>query len=237
MFNKQSKMLRLSALSVAVAGALSVAPTVANAEVSASVAIANMYLWRGVDLGAYDKIVFDDDGNPEASGGGGVGAISGDLSYSNSGFYTGIWGSSGDSNAGTEYDLYLGYGAEFGGVSVDASVLTYVYPSSPDGSLDNPGELSEFILSLGFAGFTLTGYDNIAGGSGYGYYTLSYGYDAFSILVGKHDNPGTPEDMTHVDISYAYNDNLSFTLSQQVDDAFDNEKAKFVVGYSLPIEM
>lgn len=220
MFNKQSKMLRLSALSVAVAGALSVAPTAVNAEVSGSVAISNMYLWRGVDLGQGDA------------------AVSGDLSYSTSGFYTGIWGSSGDANAGTEYDLYAGYGAEFGGVSVDLSVWTYVYPSSPDGEIDNPGELSEAILSVGFAGFTLTGYDNIAGLSGYGYYTLSYGYDAFSILVGKHDNPSEEDDnMTHVDISYAYNDNLSFTLSQQVDNELDNKKAKFVVGYSLPIEM
>ena len=212
-------MLRLSALSVAVAGALSVAPTAVNAEVSGSVAISNMYLWRGYDLGQGDA------------------AVSGDLSYSNSGFYTGIWGSSGDAALGTEYDLYAGYGAEFGGVSIDASVWTYVYPSNPSGETDNPGELSEFILSVGFAGFTLTGYDNIAGGSGYGYYTLSYGYDAFSILVGKHDNPGTKVDPTHVDLSYAYNDNLSFTISQQVDKEDDNKKPKFVVGYSLPIEM
>ena len=230
MLNKQSKMLRLSALSLAVAGAMSVAPTAANAEVSASVGIANMYLWRGNDLGA------ENTDNIEPLGGG-VPAVSGDLSYSTSGFYTGIWGSSGDVNAGTEYDLYVGYGAEFGGVSVDASLWTYVYPSSPDGSLDNPGELSEFILSVGFAGFTLTGYDNIAGGSGYGYYTLSYGFDAFSVLVGKHDIPGTKDDMAHLDVSYAYNDNLSFTLSQQVDKETDNKKPKFVVGYSLPIEM
>ncbi|MAR91788.1 MAG: histidine kinase [Pseudomonadales bacterium] len=232
-------MLRLSALSLAAAGAMAVAPTVANAEVAASVSVANMYLWRGVDLGAYDKIVYNaDDDVLEESGGGGVGAISGDLTYSDSGFYTGIWGSSGDSNAGTEYDLFAGYGAEFSGVSMDLSVWTYVYPSSPDGSLDNPGELSEVILSVGFAGFALTGYDNIAGGSGYGYYTLSYGYDAFSVLVGKHDVPDTrDEDMVHIDLSYAYNDNLSFTLSQQIEEEIDNKKAKFVVAYSLPIEM
>lgn len=227
MLNKQSKMLRLSALSLAVAGAMSVAPTAANAEVSASVGVANMYLWRGQDLGQGDA------------------AVSGDLSYSNSGFYTGVWGSSGDAASGTEYDLYVGYGAEFGGVSVDLSVWNYIYPSNPTGQNDTFGELSEAILSLGFAGFSFTAYDNIAGGSGYEYYTLGYSYDAFAITVGKHDNIGstaggiyTPaEDVTHVDLSYAYNDSLSFTVSQNVDNEEGDDNAKFVVSYSLPIEM
>lgn len=218
MLNKQTKMLRLSALSLAVAGAMSVAaPTVANAEVSASVGISNMYLWRGNDLGNGDA------------------AVSGDLSYSNSGFYTGIWTSSGDSSAGTEYDLYAGYGAEFSGVSVDVSLWTYAYPTSSSNT--DPGELSDVVISLGFAGLSATVYDNIAGGSGDIYYTLGYGYDAFSILVGKHDLTGTEdENMMHVDLGYAYNDNLSFTISQQVDNIQDEGRPKFVVGYSLPIE-
>lgn len=219
MLNKQSKMLRLSALSLAVAGAMAVAPTAANAEVSASVGVANMYLWRGKDLGAGDA------------------AVSGDLSYSNSGFYTGIWASSGDAVAGSEYDLYAGYGAEFGGVSVDLSVWTYTYAN--DVTYNDPGELSDAVLSLGFAGFAVTAYDNIAGGqnsSGSAYYTLSYGYDAFSILVGKHDANGVESDnIVHVDLGYAYNDNLSFTLSQQIDNEDDNGKPKWVVSYSLPI--
>lgn len=231
MLNKQSKMLRLSALSLAVAGAMAIAPAAANAEVSASVAVANMYLWRGQDLGNGDA------------------AVSGDLSFSTAGFYTGVWGSSGDSSAGTEYDLYAGYGAEFGGVSVDLSVWNYMYPSSDkaDNDTDNFGGLSEAILSVGFAGLSVTAYDNIAGGSGYEYYTVSYSYDAFSILVGKHDNVGgvdedtglyaPAEDVTHVDLSYSYNDNLTFTISQNVDNEGDDDNAKFVVGYSLPIEM
>jgi len=220
MLNKQSKMLRLTALSLAVAGAMAIAPTAANAEVSASVGVANMYLWRGVDLGN------------------GSAAVSGDLSYSSSGFYTGIWASSGDSAAGQEYDLYAGYGAEFGGVSVDLCVWTYTYPQ--DSGNNDPGELSDAVLSVGFAGLSAAVYDNIAGSSGDAYYTLSYGYEAFSILVGKNDLRGNNDDdsdndMTHVDLSYAYNDNLSFTLSQQVDQEQDNGKPKWVVSYSLPL--
>jgi len=230
MLNKQSKMIRLSALSLAVAGAMAIAPAAANAEVSASVGIANMYLWRGFDLG------------------GGTGQISGDLSYSNSGFYGGVWAASGDTSWGSEYDLYAGYGAEFGGVSVDLSVWTYTYANSGVDPItgtgvygnNDPGELSDAVLSVGFAGLTATVYDNIAGGSGNAYYTLSYGYDKYSILVGKHDlrgdnGDGSSNDMTHVDLSYAYSDNLSFTVSQQIDQEQDSGKPKVLVSYSLPL--
>ena len=240
MMSKKTKMLRLSALSLAVAGAMSVSHT-ANAEgvdVSGSVGVANMYLWRGFDLGTGDA------------------AVSGDLRASAGGFYGGVWGSSGDSAWGTEYDLYVGYGAEFGGVTVDLSVWNYTYPSYPetectssvDGTeivetcekvdviQDDFGGLSDAVLSIGFAGLTASVYDNIAGGSGYEYYTLAYSFDAFSVLVGKHDNvTGADEDqMVHVNLSYAYNDNLSFTFSQQVDQETDDD-LKFVVSYSLPI--
>lgn len=218
MFNKKSNMLRLSALSLAVASAMAVAPTAANAEVSAAVGVSNMYLWRGIDLGN------------------GAAQVSGDLSYSNSGFYTGVWAASGDTSWGQEYDLYAGYGAEFGGVSMDLSVWTYTYANLD--TFNDPGELSDAVFSIGFAGLSAGVYDNIAGGSGGVYYTLGYGYDAFSIMAGKHDGTG-PEsgNMIHVDLAYAYNDNLSFIVSQQVDNILDNGKPKVVVSYSLPIGM
>lgn len=240
MLNTKTKMLRLSLLSMAVAGAMSVAHT-ANAEgvdVSGAVGVSNMYLWRGYDLGN------------------GSAAVSGDLKASVAGAYTGIWGSSGDSVNGTEYDLYVGYGAEFSGVTVDLSVWNYMYPSSSaetcvaevDGLevvetctaepniLDDFGGLSEAVLSLGFAGVGVAVYDNIAGGSGYEYYTLSYSYDAFTVLAGKHDNVGGGDDVTHLDLKYAYNDNLTFALSQILEgDEGVDEDLKFVVGYSLPI--
>lgn len=218
MLSKKTKMLRLSALSLAAAGAMS-APQFANAvDVSGSVGVANMYLWRGQDLGN------------------GSAAVSGDLNVSANGFYTGIWGSSGDEALGTEYDLYMGYGAEFSGVSVDLSVWNYMYPSAPEpAEEDDFAGLSDAILSVGFAGISATVYDNIAGGSGYEYYTLSYSYDKYSVLVGRHD--GGFDKMIHVNLAYAFNDNLSFTLSQQVESENDehDDDLKFVVSYSLPI--
>lgn len=204
-------------VAASVLAASAVAP-LANAEVSASVGVASTYLWRGYDLGS---------GTP---------AVSGDLNYSNAGFYSGIWGSSGDEAAGTEYDLYAGYGATFGGISVDLSVWNYVYPTGA-GYTDGETDLFEFtevVLSVGAGPVALTYYDNVAGGAGYEYYTLSGSFGAYTATVGMHDNV-EGDDPVHVNFSYAYNDNLAFTLSQFVSDEPEGDDLKFVVSYSIPI--
>lgn len=221
---------RMLAGSVA-ASALAVSSftSTAYAEVSASVGIATTYLFRGYDLGS---------GTP---------AVSGDLTYSNSGFYTGAWASSGDTEAGTEYDLYAGYGRSFGEndmFSVDLSVWNYIYPTGP-GLTDNPnaaditgetdfGDWTEVALSVGVGPVAFTYYDNISGNAGYEYYTLSGTVAAFSLTVGMHDNP-EGDDPVHVNLGYAYSDNLAFTLSQFVTDEPEGDDLKFVVSYSLPI--
>lgn len=210
-----NKVTKLAAAIALTAGSIAVAP-VALAEVSASVAVASTYLWRGYDLGS---------GTP---------AVSGDITVSEGGFYAGVWGSSGDEALGTEYDLYAGWGGEFGGLSVDLSVWNYIYPTG-DAELDF-GDASEVILGLGFGPVSFTYYDNVAGGSGYEYYTLGAGFGSFSATLGLHDNP-EGEDPMHLDISYAYNDNLSFTISQLVEDEDEGDDLKFVVSYSLPLDM
>ena len=83
-----------SALALGSFASIAQAQAQTQAEVSASVGIANMYYWRGLDLG-------DDGATP---------AVSADLNVSSGGAYAGIWTSSGDHGAGTEYDLYAGYG-------------------------------------------------------------------------------------------------------------------------------
>ena len=51
------------------------------------------------------------------------------------------------------------------------------------------------------------------------------------------------KDYYHLDLSYAYNDNVSFTLSQVVSSDLDEDEngpdrsPKVVVTYSLPIEL
>ena len=212
--------------------AASTVVSVAYAEVGASVGASNMYYWRGYDLGYGDP------------------AIWGDINVSGSGAYAGMWASSGDSTAGTEYDLYFGYGHEFGDFGLDISYWTYSYPSatstsyvySPvddsvtevteDASVD-PGDLAEIVLGLSYGPVALTYYHGIEDLEDYWYATLEATVADFTFKYGKHET-----DYAHFDITYAYNDNLSFTLGTVVDDldGTENDNPKFVVNLTLPIE-
>jgi hypothetical protein len=107
------------------------------------------------------------------------------------------------------------------------------------------GDLSEVVLSLGYGPVSLTIFDNIAGGTDYFYYNLAASAGDFTFALGMHD-AGGDETPTHLDISYAYSDNLSFTFSKFVadeptvmdyvlDEMVDSDDVKFVVSYSLPL--
>lgn len=218
------KQLVMSTLAAAMTmGAM--APAMAEG-LGASAGVASMYLWRGQDLG---------DGSA---------AVWGDINYKTAGAYAGVWASSGDFTYGSEYDLYVGYGFEAGGLGIDLSLVNYNYSDTPPiGNAgvrnDTTGELSDVVLALSFAGVTFKTYEAVAdgGAGGYGeYYTLSYGMNGFTGLVGVYDQAAGAENYTHVDLSYAYNSNLSFTASQVTDDdgGIDDD-LKFVVSYSLPI--
>ncbi|MBV1919380.1 MAG: TorF family putative porin [Pseudomonadales bacterium] len=224
-----SKAVRLATLGLTVAGAMAISQTtMAEVDVSASAGVASAYLFRGVDLGAGNAAVF------------------GDITASAGGAYASVWASSGDAVLGSEYDLILGYGIEMGDFSIDAGVVNYLYPS--DGASDSIGDFSEVYLNIGFGAVGFSYVDNVAGGSGYEYYTLSGDVGSFSALVGYADSEeasGSKVDLdyTHIDLSYAYNDNLSFTASKIVD--FDDDSTPnaaidddllFVVSYSLPIK-
>lgn len=221
---KLTKNILAGSIAGAVMALSAIAP-VANAEVSASVGVASTYLWRGQDLGT---------GTP---------AVSGDLTYSRSGFYTGIWVSSGDTGLGTEYDIYAGYGTEIGGLSVDLSVWTYVNPNEPGGvdHTDTFGDATDAILGLGYGPLSLTWINDVdttdinyvALGYSFGSFSLSYG----GFITGRDD----VSEYSHLDLTYSYNDNLAFTFSQVVDNDFDvdqeiDDDLKFVVSYSIPLE-
>lgn len=200
----------------------------AEVDVSASASVASMYLWRGQDLGR-------DNGVP---------AVSGDISVSTGGAYATMWTSSGDQKYGNEYDFGVGYGGEMEGFSYDVSAWTYIYPSDAtgDGS-SNSFDLSELIVSLGYEGASFSYYYPLAGDGNddYSYMTLGYGMGAYSATVGisddNEDNKGNI--YTHLDLSYAYNDSLAFTVSKVVSAELDEteDDTKFVVSYSLPIDM
>ncbi|WP_420589038.1 TorF family putative porin [Bacterioplanoides sp.] len=220
---------------IALAGVMTAAavPAVqAEVEVSASAAVANMYLWRGQDLGQ------------------GVPAVSGDLVVSSGGAYGGVWTSSGDSALGQEYDLFLGYGGEAGDFSYDVSAWTYVYSGSSTEDGDTRGntfEATDIIVSLGYAGGSFSYYYPVGNSNpdDYSYMTLGYGMDKFSATVGVANSDADKDTYTHLDLGYAYNDNISFTLSKVVAQEADLDKGekgqdedlKVVVSYSLPIEL
>ncbi len=60
-----------------------------------------------------------------------------------------------------------------------------------------------------------------------------------SAKLGFHSFDNDNDNMTHFDVSYAYNDNLSFTVSKVVDEevegTYDNDPI-FQVSYKLPIK-
>jgi uncharacterized protein (TIGR02001 family) len=234
MFATNAKFVRASVLCAAVGGALLVAPTAqAEGTVSASAAVSNMYLWRGIDLG---------DGSP---------AVSGDLKYSIGGAYAGIWVSSGDDTLGNEYDYFAGWGTTVDDFMFDISLWNYNYSDAGfagngfNYSDDTTGDLSEVITTVGWKTIKLSYYDNIAGATGYEYWTLSAGLDKFSATLGLHDPEGAgTNDMMHLNVTYAFNDRISFTTSKVIDQDLDknepgaiDEDVLFALVYSLPIEI
>lgn len=214
--NTSKKVL---ASAIAASLAVSALAPVANAEVGASVGVASSYLWRGIDLGR----------------GAGTPAVSGDLNVSSNGFYAGVWASSGDAAGGTEYDLYGGYGNSVGEFSYDISLWSYQYPTLPAEDQPGIGDLMEAVIALGYGPVTATYYHGLQdlGDVDYWYATLDATFGAFNVKYGQHS-----DDMSHLDLSYSYNDNLAFTLSQVVnnpDDGYDDD-LNVVVSYSIPIE-
>ena len=219
-----------SAIALSALASTAVIPAANAAEVSASVSAANMYYWRGLDLG---------NGDP---------AIIGDVNISEAGFYTGLWASSGDAALGTEWDFYAGYGFDAGPVSVDLNYTTYMYPS-----LEEPigfNDVSDVAVTLGFAASEDLSFKAMyrhglsdLGDIDYSYATLSASLKSVTLLVGMHSDDemeagdASVDGLTHIDLSYAYNENLAFTLGKVIDDVDGayNDEVKFVVTLSLPI--
>jgi len=217
---KMKKLVAASAVLSALAG---FAVPAAHADVAATVGVSNMYYWRGFDLG-------------------GGAALSADVNVSGNGFIAGIWTSSGDGTLGTEYDLYAGYSGTAGDFTYGVSLVSYNYPTLGDDSIA-PGDYVELVPTIGYGPFKLTYYDAIAadhaplGDKDYSYATAELNFEKFNIKYGQHMDDGD-KTTAHLDVTYKYNDKLSFTLGKIIDDndgAVDDE-VNFVVGLTLPIQ-
>lgn len=198
---------------------MAASPAVAfDPSLSSSVGISNMYLFRGLNLS------------------GGSAHITGSLDVdSGMGLYAGAWAASGDDALGQEVDLYAGYATDItDDISVDAGVVNLTYPNqSYATSPDLFGDLTEAYLGVSAFGASVNYVDTIAGLPGYTYISAGYGVGPVSATIGQHnfdsaaqgnDFGGVGEDMTHLDLTFQVNDEVSFTASTIV--SADNDSVR-----------
>jgi uncharacterized protein (TIGR02001 family) len=205
----KNKKLRDLAIAASLGTGVVFMPAIAQAELTGNIAVANMYLWRGLDI------------SPDG------GQVSGGLDYAHeSGFYAGVWTSS--ELQGTETDLYLGFAKEFSGFNVDVSYWDYLYPEN----LSDTGEfvdltkndITEFVIGLSYAPVSFNAY--IEGeNQDYIYYTLSAEYEQFSATYGiwQFDADGA-NNYSHLTLSYAPVDDFTFSVSFAFNDT-SNDKS------------
>lgn len=198
-----------------------------QAEVSASVDIANLYLFRGLDMS---------NGSP---------AVAGALNYEHkSGLHAGVWSTSGDDSLGSEVNYYVGYQGAINDFSYDLSYLNYYYPQTKDtaSSIVDFNDYAEATLGLGYKDFSVSltapTSDNIAGD--YIYYLLSYSYQDLNLALGVNDHEKSTSQYSHLDLGYQFNERLSFAVSQVIDQGIGSttpDSTLFLVKLTLPIEL
>ena len=146
------------------------------AAVSANVAFASDYVWRGMT---------QSDGP----------AIQGGFDFeAESGFYAGIWGSNVNFNdgAGSELDYYFGYGFSVGDLGIDIGYVAFDYPKNQTGL-----DFEEIVLGFSLGNFGLThamGQDDFTD-----YTEISYGMGPVSVAYGTYD-----EMSDNITISYGF---------------------------------
>ena len=188
------------------------APTMASAEVGYSANVSSMYLWRGQNVS---------DGAP---------ALSGSIDYSQeSGVYAFAWMSSegvasDTTTDGMEVDFGAGYAGEAGGLGYDISYYTFNYPEE-----SSHGE--ETVIGLTYEMASLTMYI----GDGYEYLNVGAEFGKTSVAYGATSDDNGAE-WSHIDVSFAATDALSFTVSLPSDDgAGISEEPLVMMSYSLPV--
>ena len=221
---KSLRTVRYSLIAAAVAGAAFV-PTMAAAGVSATAGVSNMYLWRGQNIG------------------GGAPVVSGSLDYGHeSGLLAGIWGSS--AGPGQETDVYVGYAYSSDAFGFKVVAYEYFYP------YNTAADLQEVLVNFSASGFFFDALIGVGTIEALGvetdnesnYFDVGYTMDKVTVKYGMADNPTPDTNYSHLDLTYAFNKNIAFTLSGIVDaDDFSavlpNKDPLFAVNYTLPIDL
>ncbi|MDG1662367.1 MAG: TorF family putative porin [Pseudomonadales bacterium] len=170
---------------IAVASLASVSTAAMAVEgLSTTIGFVSDYNYRGVSLG---------DAGANVS-----------VDYSVGGFYAGVWAIDDGGAAavdGLEYDTYLGWGGEVGGVEVGIGYTRYDYTYTSNYE-------SEINLSAGIAGFGLAvalgnDDDGDAGDDDYTVIDLSYANGAFGVLLGQKSFDDADTEYKRFELSYS----------------------------------
>ena len=212
---------------------------------SANVSMTNNYIWRGLTQTENNS------------------AVQGGIDFaSDSGFYIGTWVSNvnyGPSDVYSyEHDIYAGFAFESGGVSWDFGYLYYNYDEEAN------FDFGEVYATVGVGGLSASAYvlvnteadegpdqDFDAGGTYY--LSLDYGFEVgngieVGLHAGYHDGDFAEAFNGSDDGYFDYNVSIgkggfAFMVTDTnvggpaSEGGFDNDEVKFVVSYSLDVEM
>ncbi|MCC6301671.1 MAG: hypothetical protein IT489_02600 [Gammaproteobacteria bacterium] len=193
--------------------AMAFMPMSAQAGGSANIGIANMYLWRGLDVSSSTA------------------QVSGTLQYNHdSGFYAGTWASSlgGSIGGGVdtsddsytfpgnyELDLYAGYSGSAGDFKYDISYWEYLYPEAGDVDAGlGDTDASDLVLSVSYDMFSAAAYIGMDSDLPDAvYYTLGVSSGKFGAVYGFWTGDDDALDYSHITLSYNPIESLTFKLS------------------------
>ena len=201
-------------------------PMGAQAGTTANISVANMYLWRGLDVSASDA------------------QVSGTLQYNaDSGFYVGGWASSTWAGAGYELDLYGGYGGSAGDFKYDISFWEYLYPEAGFVPGDDVGlgdtDASDLVLSVAYDMFSAAAYINTDSDLPDAvYYTLGAAMGKFGATFGFWTGDDDASDYSHLTVSYNPIESLTFKLSMASSGDTEVEEDPLVqVSYTWGLDL
>jgi uncharacterized protein (TIGR02001 family) len=156
-------------------------------------------------------------------------AIQGGFDFAaENGFYAGIWGSNVNFNngAGSELDLYFGYGTEIGGVGVDVGYISYEYiDSDPDVTFE------EIYLGLSKGDFGLSfafGQDGAPD-----YTEVSYSFAGVDFAYGEYDEVGNNFSISKGFTCGSYDCAVAYTDFSDKGYGADEDALVFSVSASL----
>lgn len=171
-------------------------PSLAVADLSANIGVANMYLWRGQNL------------TPNGA------QVQGGIKFSHAaGLYAGAWTTT--ETGGHETDLYFGYGGTLQQFKYDISYWQYLYPENRDNSslqVDlGKNDLAELALSGGYGPITITGYIQMEAADATpsnedenNYFTIAATFDKYVLTYGMWMLETAPLQSTAADDEYQH---------------------------------